>query len=197
VIPAWTLLERESIAALLTPEPRMPRAIHIKTTAEPAELAAAPILCATRAFIERAQASGGLTLTLGGALSRADTKALLDITEWPDYDRASVLAVNKVLNEDDVLPIQFTRMVAQDARLLRAAKGRLLPTRRATTLLDPSGMSDLFRTMFETAFWRINLQPAKVFSKSASSFFSEFTRVEMADKVSGPQRKPAAIILWA
>jgi hypothetical protein len=113
----------------------MPRAIHIKTTAEPAELAAAPILCATRAFIERAQASGGLTLTLGGALSRADTKALFDITEWPDYDRASVLAVNKVLNEDDVLPIQFTRMVAQDARLLRAAKGRLLATRRATPLL--------------------------------------------------------------
>ena len=135
----------------------MPRAIHIKTTAEPAELAAAPILCATRAFIERAQASGGLTLTLGGALSRADTKALFDITEWPDYDRASVLAVNKVLNEDDVLPIQFTRMVAQDARLLRAAKGRLLATRRATPLLEASGTSDLFRIMFETAFWRINL----------------------------------------
>lgn len=46
---------------------------------------------------------------------------------------------------------------AQDARLLRAAKGRLLPTRRATALLELSGTSDLFRTMFETAFWRINL----------------------------------------
>ena len=46
---------------------------------------------------------------------------------------------------------------AQDARLLRAAKGRLLPTRRATALLEASGTSDLFRTMFETAFWRINL----------------------------------------
>src|SRR5215203_32421 len=52
---------------------------------------------------------------------------------------------------------QFTRMVAQDARLLRAAKGRLLATRRATALLEASGTSDLFRIMFETAFWRINL----------------------------------------
>src|SRR5215211_1271540 len=45
----------------------------------------------------------------------------------------------------------------KDARLLRAAKGRLLPTRRATALLEASGTSDLFRIMFETAFWRINL----------------------------------------
>lgn len=100
----------------------------------------------------QAQASGGLTLTAGGALSRADTKALFDATEWPDYDRASVLAVNKVLNEGDVLPIQFTRMIAQDARLLRAAKGRLMATKRATALLEPKGTSDLFRLLFETAF---------------------------------------------
>jgi hypothetical protein len=63
------------------------------------------------------------------------------MTEWPDYDRASVLAVNKVLNEDDVLPIQLTRRVAQDARLLPAAKGQLLVTKLATALLEASGTS--------------------------------------------------------
>jgi hypothetical protein len=157
VIPAWTLLERKSIAALLAPEPRLPSAIRVASTAPPADVAAVPVVRATRAFIKRADASGGLTLTPGGALSRADTKALFDLTEWPDYDRASVLALNKVLNEDDVLPIQFTRMIAQDARLLRAARHRLLATKRATALLDPSGTSNLFRTMFETAFWRVNL----------------------------------------
>jgi len=82
-----------------------------------------------------------LTLTLGDALSRADTEALFDMTEWPDYDRASVLAVNKVLNEDDVLPIQLTRRVAQDARLLPAAKGQLLVTKLATALIEASGTS--------------------------------------------------------
>jgi len=157
LIPAWTLLERKSIAALLTPEPRLPSAIQVARTVPPAEVAAAPIIRATRALIEHAQTADGLTLTAGGALSRADTRALFDATDWPDYDRASVLAVNKVLNEGDVLPIHMTRMIAQDARLLRASKGRLVATKRGAGLLNVSGASELFRGMFETAFWRVNL----------------------------------------
>jgi len=61
------------------------------------------------------------------------------------------------LNEDDVLPVQLTRIVSQDAKLLRARKGRLLATKRARELLGPDRTSDLFRDLLETSFWRINL----------------------------------------
>ena len=96
-----------------------------------------PIIRATRLMIDAHRRTSGLMLTKGGALSRADVKALFDATEWPDFDRAAVLAVNKVLNEDDVLPVLFTRMMAKEAGLLRAYKGRLLATKRAKELIQP------------------------------------------------------------
>ena len=157
LIPAWTALDRPSIVALLTRGPRMPDAIQVAALASPEEVAEVPIIRATRLMIERAQANKGLMLTKGGALSRADVKALFDATEWPDFDRATVLAVNKVLNEDDVFPILFTRMMAKEAGLLRAYKGRLLATKRAKELLQPDRAPDLFRAAFETVFWRTNL----------------------------------------
>ena len=108
-------------------------------------------------MIERAVLGGGLKLTATGALSRADTKALFDEIEWPDYDKAKVLAFNKVLNEDDVLPVQLTRIVLQEAKLLRARKGRLLATKRARELLGLDRTAELYRDLFEASFWRINL----------------------------------------
>lgn len=157
MIPAWTILDRTSLAALLTRAPRPPGAVQVAAVVPAVEIVNVPIIRATRLMIERAQANGGLTLTKGGALSRADVKALFDATEWPDYDRAAVLTMNKVLNEDDVLPVLFTRMVAQEARLLRSYKGRLLATKRGTELLDLTRASDLFRAAFETVFWQTNL----------------------------------------
>ncbi|WP_131114803.1 hypothetical protein [Lichenihabitans psoromatis] len=135
----------------------MPEDIHVAKLAEPEHLAVVPLIRATRLMLERAQANGGLMLTKGGALSRADVKALFDATEWPNFDRETVLAINKVLNEHDVLPILFTRMMAKEAGLLRAYRGRLLPTKRAKELLQPEKASDLFRAAFETVFWRSNL----------------------------------------
>ena len=157
LIPAWTLLERRSIAALLTPEPRLPNAIQVSSAVSPDEIAAAPIMRAIRLMVERVVASDGLMLTARGSLTRADISALFEAMDWPDYDKDSVLAVNKVLNEADVLPIQFTRIVAQETKLLRPRKGRLLATKRVRDLLSPERAADLFRSLLEAAFWRINL----------------------------------------
>lgn len=35
--------------------------------------------------------------------------------EWPDYAKADVLFVSKVLNKTDVMPVELTRMTAQTA----------------------------------------------------------------------------------
>ena len=157
LIPAWTTLDRSSILALLTHDLSVPDAIYVASSARPEEIAEVPIVRATRLMLERAQDNGGLVLTKGGALSRADVTALFDATSWPDFDRATVLAVNKVLNEQDVLPIHFTRVMAKEAGLLQAYKGRLVATKRTKELLRPERAPQLFKLAFETVFWRMNL----------------------------------------
>jgi hypothetical protein len=61
-------------------------------------------------LIKRAQAMGGLTLTVTGELSRSNTRAIFDATSWPGYDKAQVLTMHKVLNEADGMPVELTRL---------------------------------------------------------------------------------------
>jgi hypothetical protein len=157
VIPAWTLLTPESLRALVGAAGRVPDAIHLAATVSPSELSGVPMVAAARLVIERALAQDGLTLTARGFVSRADTSALFEALDWPDYPKGSVRAVNKVLNETDVLPVHLTRVLTQGAGLLRRHKGRLIATKRAAELLHPDHATALFRALFEAAFWRVNL----------------------------------------
>jgi hypothetical protein len=148
-----------SLNRLLPAKPNsLPEAIRIAEDqdAEPPELASAPLLATTRLLIERAAAGNGLKLTATGNLSRADVRALLDVLSWPDFDKASVLAVNKVLNEADVGPVEISRIVAQEAKLLRTYKGLLKATKLGETLMHPESSLALFRLLFTIQFWRIN-----------------------------------------
>ena len=72
LIPAWTTLDRSSVLALLTHNLNVPDAIHVAFSTPPEEFAEVPIVRATRLMLERAQDNGGLSLTKGGSLSRAD-----------------------------------------------------------------------------------------------------------------------------
>ncbi|WP_156647849.1 hypothetical protein [Methylobacterium sp. Leaf87] len=133
----------------------MPEVITVDATADHAM--AAQLVGTTRLMIQRAQALAGLTLTATGALSRADVRALFDAMTWPGYDKAQVLSMNKVLNEIDVMPVEATRIIAQTAKLLRKRQRRLLVTKAGATLVRDDQAADLFRCLFETMFWRVNL----------------------------------------
>jgi hypothetical protein len=115
-----------------------------------------PLLAMVRLMIERAIANEGLALTATGNLSRADVRALFDVIDWPDYDKDMVLAMNKVLNETDVMPIHVARIVAQEGRLIRKRKSRILATKLAKEMIAPGQEAALFRTIFETLFWNID-----------------------------------------
>ena len=157
LIPAWTALDRDAILSLLAARLAMPPSICIAADLPASTLLDVLIVRAVRFLLERAEANGGLMLTNGGSLARVEVKALLDGMDWPDFDRAAVLAVNKVPNEEDVLPILFARMLAHEAKLLRRYKGRLLATRSGQELLADRSAPSLFRILLETTFWRTNL----------------------------------------
>ena len=156
-LPIWTLLTRPSLNALRCLDCSMPTVIRVASSLDPTSLADVPLLATARLMIDRAQSFGGLTLTATGALSRADVRAIFDAMDWPDYDKAAVLAVNKVLNEADVMPVELTRLITQTAKLLRKREKRMLATKAGRALADLDAASDLFACLFATTFWQVNL----------------------------------------
>ncbi|WP_129154898.1 hypothetical protein [Bosea sp. Tri-44] len=113
---------------------------------------------AARLLLALAVEKGGLVLTPAGALKRADVWHVFDRTEWPGYDKATTLAMNKVINEDDAYGVLFTRIVLQAAGLLRKRLGVLKATKTGKALLAPEAAPALLAELFEAVFWKVNLQ---------------------------------------
>jgi hypothetical protein len=61
-----------------------------------------------------------------------------------------------VLNERDVMPVHIARIIAEEGRLLRRRKSRLLATKLGRELVAPGQEVALFRMIFRTLVWRIN-----------------------------------------
>jgi hypothetical protein len=62
-----------------------------------------------------------------------------------------------VINEPDFLPLLFVRHVAAAAKLVRAYRGALMPTRLGRELSAPARRGALQTILFHATFWRIDL----------------------------------------
>ena len=113
---------------------------------------------AARLLLALAAEKGGLVLTPAGALKRVDVRHVFDQTEWPGYDKATTLAMNKVINEHDAYGVLFTRIALQAAGLLRKRSGVLKASKSAKAMLAPEAAPPLLAALFEAVFWKMNLQ---------------------------------------
>ncbi|HEY5797731.1 MAG TPA: hypothetical protein VIU82_22225 [Bosea sp. (in: a-proteobacteria)] len=157
--PAWTHLQPESLKALLEPPGRVPQALRLTPYNVAVEAALqVPMVIAAQLLLELAVEKGGLVLTPGGALKRVDVRHVFDRTEWPGYDKADILAVNKVINEDDAYGVLFTRITLQAAGLLRKRSGVLRASKAGKAMLAPEAAPALLAELFEAVFWKVNLQ---------------------------------------
>ncbi|SFJ27412.1 hypothetical protein SAMN05216304_10690 [Bosea sp. OK403] len=116
------------------------------------------MVIAARLLLALAVEKGGLVLTPAGALKRVDVWHVFDRTEWPGYDKATTLAMNKVINEHDAYGVLFTRIVLQAAGFLRKRLGVLKATKAGKALLAPEAAPALLAELFEAVFWKVNLQ---------------------------------------
>jgi len=116
------------------------------------------MVIAARLLLELAVDKGGLVLTPAGALKRVDVWHVFDQTEWPEYDKATTLAMNKVINESDAYGVLFTRVVLQAAGLLRKRSGVLKATKVGKALMASDAAPALLAELFETTFWKVDLQ---------------------------------------
>jgi len=152
-------LQPASLKALLEPPGRVPQALRLTPHNVPVEAALqVPLVHAARLLLELAVDKGGLVLTPAGALKRVDVWHVFNQTEWPGYDKATTLAMNKVINEHDAYGVLFTRIALQAAGLLRKRSGVLKATKAGKAMLAPEAAPALLAELFEAVFWRVNLQ---------------------------------------
>ncbi len=127
----------------------MPQAMRLVPYSVPVSTAlAAPMVVAARLLLELAVNQGGLVLTPAGFLKRADVWHVFDQTEWPGHDKATTLAMNKVINEQDAYGVFFTRVALQAAGLLRKRFGVLKITKPGQMLLDREAAPQLLSALF-------------------------------------------------
>lgn len=156
---AWALLEPASIMELLEPPGGVPQALHITPVNAAVEaVRAVPMVLAARLLLEHAAQKGGLVLTPAGFLKRAEVWHVFERTEWPGYDKATTLATNKVINEQEAHGVFFTRIALQAAGLLLKRSGALRPTKLGRALIEPDHENLLLNALFQAVFWKMNLQ---------------------------------------
>jgi len=82
---------------------------------------------------------------------------MIDLFDWPDFDKTELFRLNKVINEPDFLPLHFVRLVTETAQLVRRNRGFLKPTILGRDLLkEPQGRA-LLAILFHVAGWHCNL----------------------------------------
>jgi hypothetical protein len=159
VEPAWSLLDVVSLLALINAPVRLDRPSPIRLAVDftAGEVAASPAASHMLKLLRMADAAGGLMLTTTGNLTRAVVADFAAVLNWPGFDLDLIRRICKVVNEADVQPLRFLRLVAMHCGFLRKNRGRLVLTRAGRQMLAPGAPAALQAIVFHTAFWRTNL----------------------------------------
>ena len=157
IVPAWTLLDSDSFAALHRPPSMGRSAIRLATDLSAEEATRSVMLRNALVVLAAAAKPPGLKLTSTGNLSRHVVAAMFDRLDWPSLDRSVILQMHKVINEPDFPPLYFVRNLLEAARLVRKHKDHLVPSPAGRKVLDGSTLLALQASLFEAAFWRIDL----------------------------------------
>jgi hypothetical protein len=157
VEPAWTALDFDSYNALHDEPSAGNRTIWLEPGLTVADLSGSAVVRAAQTLLRHAVDVGGLKLTATGNLSRSVVAEMFGVIEWPDYDRQEMLRINKVMNEPDLLPLHFLRVLMQESKFFRRHRGMLVPTRLGKGMLSPERDGALQAILFHIAFWHLNL----------------------------------------
>jgi hypothetical protein len=157
VEPAWTMLEFNSLNALRHEPSASNHAIRLEPELANAEISGSAVTANGLLLLRRAAEAGGLKLTATGNLSRAVVEEMVGIVQAPGYEKTELLRVQQVINEPDVLPLHFVRILTQAAKLLRAYRGKLVATPLGRRILGLEQHGPLQALLFHVALWRMNL----------------------------------------
>lgn len=157
VEPIWVCLDFDSFCRLQLSPDEPDAAISFAHNLSPAEALQAPVLRTALRMLEAADTPSGLKLTATGNLSRAAINRLISVCNWPTFELERVMRVTKQLNEADVVPLRYLRLLLTDLSLLKKKGAALVLTTKGRAALASGGAGDLLARMFEETFWRFNL----------------------------------------
>jgi hypothetical protein len=155
--PAWTALDFDSYNALHDEPSAGNRAIRLEPGLTVTDLSGSAVVRGAKTLLRHAVDVGGLKLTATGNLSRSIVAEMLGVIEWPDYEREELLRFNKIMNESDLLPLHFLRVLMQATKMVRRHRGILVPTRLGKGILSREQDGALQAILFHIAFWHLNL----------------------------------------
>lgn len=100
---------------------------------------------------------GGTDATATGNLNRAFVGRVFEKLSISKKRREMIVAVNKVINEMDVMPLHLARVVAEAAGLVVKRKKRFHATAKGKALLAESNAGEFYRVVFVAYFNKFNL----------------------------------------
>ncbi len=106
VEPAWTALTYESFNALQHEPSTTNMALRLASNLTLNELNASAVARNALHLLRHAARGGGLKLTATGNLARAVVADMINLFDWPDFDKTELFRVSKVINEPDFLPLE-------------------------------------------------------------------------------------------
>ena len=154
--PAWTLLDRKSLDALMEEPSGDNPPLRLATDLTEDERALSAVARNASILLHEAAGHDGLRLTATGNLSRAAVAEMEAAMTWPGRDPAEARRFCKVLNEPDVQELHFLHALAELAVLVERDRSRLHATRKGRDLVDGHGQT-LQAILFHHTFWHMNL----------------------------------------
>ena len=157
IVPAWTLLDPKSFAALRLPPIPPTGAIRLAADFSPDELGQSAVARNALVLLHSASTGSGLKLTTTGNLSRSVVAEMCDLFTWPGFDKAEAFQFHKVINEPDFLPLYFVHHLVETAGLVRQRKGYLKVTPVGRQVLEDPARQALQALLFHLALWAVDL----------------------------------------
>lgn len=132
--------------------------MHLSPDLTQDELAGIDIFQTALVLLETIREEGRVKATakLGG-LSRAFVKQILPRLPLSDVHRESIEKHSKAMNEYDLGDLHRARLLVQEGGLIRKQKGHFSLTRKGQSLLAPARAGELYLTLFQTLFRKIDL----------------------------------------
>ena len=130
--------------------------VQINTDIPLVDLEKAAFFREARMFLKALLDAGGVRATTRKNLPRRFVADVLPLM-CDDQALEEIYKYNKVVNEQDVPPLHYARVVAQAAGLVRLRKGTLGVPKAKAAMLRGERAGDLFRCLFIAFFRRFNL----------------------------------------
>jgi hypothetical protein len=154
--PLWTLLDPNTLGRFLNVRTLEDNPTRINANLILSDLEGSRVLNHARLVLLALEEEGGAKLTATGNISRKFVARMVEEFRWPDHEKEVIYSLNKVVNEEDFLPLHYLHVVMKEAGLVRKYKGLLKPSRLGRAMLDDGAAGELMGLLFTTTFEKLN-----------------------------------------